>query len=236
MRTTRSEGVIETANPGQAVLSAAAEAVAGTFRDRAEVERQLGGTGEEGRRRQIEFYLNSLFGEDEGWVNTPVGWRSSYAETGSYKFEQWRNRVYWRWPSDRGGAVEFALDQSVESDVYVCPTLLTEAKRNDANCGEGAFAWADLDGPWSSERSVRVSQILRPRSFLVTSGSGFHLYVALGEFHSPDEIRKVNESLKDALGADAKQAPSSTLRLPGTFNHKPVPLGGDPLPVAVVFE
>lgn len=185
---------------------------------------------------QLEVFVDRLFGSGRGFVCTPVGQRCFYTPTGSYEFGRWvqNEAVFWRWPREADDLIDFVLEEADRADVYICPVLLDGRDRKEDSCLPARHAWADLDWPWSQERIEHVIELLGAGSFLVDSGSGAHLYVALDDESPAAQLKAVNQGLARHLEGDSKFSPCSVLRPPGTYNRKALPLGGDPLPVRVV--
>lgn len=183
---------------------------------------------------QLCAFLDGIFGRERGFVSTPVGRRPFYNEHGTYEFRRWENSVFWRWPREADDLIDFVLGMSDQADVYICPVLLSSPDRKEPCCLPARYAWADLDWPWSQERIEKVGELLAAGSFLVDSGTGAHLYVALDDEVPATQLKAINKGLARHLDGDNKFSPSSVLRPPGSYNHKALPLGGVPLPVQVV--
>ncbi len=82
-----------------------------------------------------------------------------------------------------------------------------------------------------------LAQLAGPGTFLVDSGRGHHLYLALGTWTEPKVIEQLNKMLRRAFHADAKFCDESLLRLCGTLNHKPLVFGyGEARPVQIEQE
>lgn len=121
-----------------------------------------------------------------------------------------------------------------EHDVYVAVLLRragTTGRKKDSAM-PGSVAWADIDGDWTGRRQDTLDGLGVP-SWSVVSGArgGRHLYVPLGEQLQPDDLEPVNRRLSLAFDGDDGWERTKVLRLPGTTNHKPRPLGQPSVPV-----
>jgi hypothetical protein len=132
-------------------------------------------------------------------------------------------------PTDIGAVRRFALDHR-QHDVY-----FGVATRRDASAGTlrdcrhlGAL-FADIDFKTLPEKEARaeLARCLLPPTVIVQSGGGLHVYWTLREpLELPDEANEAYRLLRKLtafLNADPSAAePARVLRLPGTFNVKPI--------------
>jgi len=134
---------------------------------------------------------------------------------------------FFRWPEERGLAVEAIRRLGRETDCYV-----GVAPRRRRHGGRSAIArvhvlWVDCDGPESIAALGRFSPA---PSMIVRSGSGRHAYWSLWPPVAPAEAEAANRRLALALGADLAAIDGARiLRPPGTLNLKT----GQGVPVTV---
>lgn len=117
------------------------------------------------------------------------------------------------------------------ADVY-CTVLLRDApsrRYGDSQPLSGRTPWIDADN-WSEAQHAQLlswgCQVWR-----VASGGGphrRHVYVDLAEDLPGTEIAQLSRRLSKAFGQDNYGGNNKLLRLPGTFNHKPVREGRPP--------
>ncbi len=185
------------------------------------------------RRAMCSAFLTAMWGDREGWAAFAAG-IDPYVDssTGKYrhaKFEQF----FYRWPTEADKAISDVQNMSNAgaSDMYVSPMLRTARERKKATGAGGCWAWADLDGAMTEQRRDVIASF-GADARVVNSGTGHHLYVKLDDWHTPDDIEAVNQTLAAALGGDHKWSNESLLRPPGTWNLKPRTFNGE-LPALV---
>lgn len=179
------------------------------------------------RRVMAIRYMRAMYGDHQGVVAFGIGANPYVNDKGKYS-----HKTFWQefhtWPSGMEQAADAAIvHASRRCDVYVSPMLRKTRDRLKDNGAGGRWAWADLDGAMSPER-LTLLRALGDSVRIVSSGTGHHAYFELDGWKSPDEIEATNRALRDMLGADAKWSNESLLRLPGTFNGKPVVFHGKP--------
>jgi hypothetical protein len=169
------------------------------------------------------LWTGRVWGRAEGWACAAIASGGHYSASGKYEFTDFRHR-YYRWPDQARRLLAELLCAASEADVYVIPLLRHHRSARKGSGGAGQVAWADVDGTWTPERAAAVDHLREAGTpvWVVESGSGGrHVYVRLAGPEPPERIEAWNRRLGALLGADAKWAENSLLRLPGTFNHKP---------------
>ena len=135
-------------------------------------------------------------------------------------------RESFAWPSGRRDALNRVMTVADFGDCYVVPALGSSSTQTADQSLGGSWAWADVDGELDDRRRAALADLFDDHSFVVSSGSGFHVYVSLGEDVEPARLADVNRALRDVLDADAKWQVNSLLRLPGTWWYKEAARGG----------
>lgn len=171
----------------------------------------------------IEF-LRMLFGDRAGYVHTAVGLDGSFDENGSYRFPDgdFRPRSF-RWPA---GAEKAAAKADEDGDIYVVPYLLKGTKRAVGTSVHRQLLHADID-----HGNHDLEQLAALGAGVVDSGRGVHVYIPLTWALTVPLHQRLEEALRDHLGADDKIRDNDYLRLPGSLNRKTDP----PTPVKVLF-
>ena len=165
-------------------------------------------------------YMRGLWTGCEGIAAFAVG-AEPKVERGKYKHERFFQRFY-EWPACADEAARWAITTAADrSDIYVCPMLRTERSRTKTTGAGGRWGWVDIDGPLTATRKAVLAS-LGDAVRVVSSGTGHHAYIDLGEMHTPEAVEDFNRSMVAVLRADAKWSNESLLRLPGTWNYKPV--------------
>jgi len=169
-------------------------------------------------------YMRAMWGDRRGVIAFAVG-LEPFSKNGKYSHKSFSQRFY-NCPDDIELAATEAMQQAAGgADVYVAPMLRLGRERKKDNGAGGRWAWADLDGPLDEGR-LTILRSLGGSARVVSSGTGHHAYFRLDSWTEPDAIEATNKALRDVLGADAKWSNESLLRLPGTFNRKPLVFHG----------
>lgn len=84
--------------------------------------------------------------------------------------------------------------------------------------------WADMDWDKYPAGKQQVESLIAALpvqpSWIVETGHGTHLYWFLDRAVTPDTAKELSRSLIWRLGGDAKHAPNTLMRVPGTINPK----------------
>jgi hypothetical protein len=192
------------------------------------------------RPDQAGWFVDRLWpgqpGEQSVFAACAFGRDPYYDDHGKFSHRRWDEEQF-RWPRDRHRLLTKALAVAEHGgDAYVCPLLMSCARRKQEHAQPGRFSWVDIDSEIDDQKAKLIARLLRGDSFLVRSGGGVHLYIALDAVQSADVVTAANYRLKTALAGDHKHAANSLLRLPGTVNTKPVPRGGEALRVEVLMR
>lgn len=171
------------------------------------------------RKQWMAACVDTLWHDQKGYAAIEFGFGGHLGPSGRYEFTTYRAHRY-AWPAQRLEMLRDAWARAEDADVYVCPMLRARPDRKVGGGIGGRYLWADLD-EWTDELEEQVLAMLRPGSFLIRSGRGRHLYLALDEFLPCERIAEMNHRLAVTLGGDAKWQENSVLRLPGTKYHKP---------------
>lgn len=183
------------------------------------------------RIKMASTYMAGLWAGLDGVAAMAAGIEPFVNSEGRYKHKDFKQRFF-HWPAQAGDAARWAIDTAATAaDVYVCPMLRATRHRNKGNGIGGRWGWVDLDGPLDDARRAVLAG-LGSSVRLVSSGTGHHAYFDLGAVVEPAVVEDFNRQMVAVLGADSKWSDESLLRLPGTFNNKPVVF--DHLPPALV--
>jgi hypothetical protein len=149
-----------------------------------------------------------LFGDESGYLC--ISTRSAVTR----KFQD----TFWRLPNQLDEAFDFVTRQSVASDVWFCPTLLTRPQRVKDNVVSSTCLWADLDECHPDLLMVPPTIVLQ------TSPNRYQGIWKLSTTVHSSEAEKYNKRIAythegqgcDKSGWDLTQL----LRVPLTPNHK----------------
>lgn len=115
--------------------------------------------------------------------------------------------------------------------------------RTKATSAKPRVVWADCDEGLTEDTQRFLTEA---GATIVASGGEYtdsstgeirprvHVYLHLDRPADPFLVEYLNRALTGKLGADAKWSSDSLLRVPGTQNHKQVPLGGEPTSVVIL--
>ena len=132
-------------------------------------------------------------------------------------------------PNDIGAVLHFALDHRAHDVYFGVATRQNATSGQLRNCQHLGALFADIDFKMLPEPAARaqLARCLLPPTTIVHSGGGLHVYWTLREpLVLPADAATAYRQLRRlaaALDADASAAePARVLRLPGSFNVKPV--------------
>src|SRR5438067_8879878 len=99
------------------------------------------------RPEQGAWFVDQLWSErSAGFAACAIGREPYYDDHGKFGHRRWEEKQY-RWPADRDrllGDAGAVAEQG--GDAYVCPLLMSVARRKQEHALPGRFAWADIDG------------------------------------------------------------------------------------------
>jgi predicted transcriptional regulator len=183
----------------------------------------------------ICWFFEQVFGDGAGTVLLAEAPNGHYTETGSYGHggKGWHPRTF-RWPQQSRQMMEFVIEFSPTSDVYVLPSL--RSRSNPARKGSSlrsGFVRLELDQP-DANAMRRLATILSKGSFLVRSGrpKNLHVYLTLNGLHEPLLVERASKAVANYLGGD-KWVENAFLRVPATLNHKGRAQGSQSWPVTL---
>jgi putative DNA primase/helicase len=178
----------------------------------------------------LNLYLDTMFGETEGYLHVATGSGPYFNAAGKYKHEDWRQEHH-RWPEEREQAVRALLADAQGADAYGCPYLMVGDKRGEGAAVDRRKAHADIDNGLADAEKIRELH-----GYAVGSGTkgNAHAYVDLTRSVPTIQHEALCRALGAHLGAkDSKIKDNDVLRPPGTYNHKARirSAGGEPTPV-----
>jgi hypothetical protein len=175
----------------------------------------------------LSAYLNTLFGENQGWIYAPT------LDRAAESFQQ----HFFMWPTQRTELIQHVQLVSQGRDVYIAPALFksnTDALKE--NILGSNVVWCEFDGNTpsfggSEADGATLGHLPEPTIRVQSSEKGWeHWYWSLSEF--TDDIKRVehiNRGLTYQLGADSSGWDiNQILRPPTSLNHK---RGGVPVQV-----
>jgi hypothetical protein len=178
-----------------------------------------------GRAAEAALWMARLWGDRDGHACLCVGVDGHLGPGGRYEFRRF-SQCFHRWPEGRHQLLAQAMAAADQADVYVGVLLRSRPSRRAGTAQPGRVAWADVDGPWTSQRAQALGRLAGWPTWQVQSGSGRHLYLPLEELEPPERLEGWNRRLAALLDADSGWSQTKLLRLPGTYNHKPRAAGG----------
>ncbi len=181
-------------------------------------------------RAAAERWCDRLWDARSGWAIAGFGVDAYLTNSGRYRFRYFRQLPFW-WPSERSRLLDLLLSAATGADVYVAPLLRDAPSRRQAISRPlvGRFAWLDADD-WDDQRH-RELRICSAQLWTVASGgspTSQHLYVDLEELLPGSQVARYSKRLARAFRTDTHGGDNKLLRLPGTLNHKPRLVGGQP--------
>jgi putative DNA primase/helicase len=183
------------------------------------------------RAAAAALWMARLWGDRPGYACLCLGLDGHLSQNGSYEFDRFIQSFH-RWPAGRRRLLAQAMAAADQADVYAGVLLRSGPSRRAGTAQAGRVAWADVDGPWTTQRAQALDRLGGWPTWQVHSGSGRHLYLPLRELEPPTRLEGWNRRLAVLLAADSGWSETKLLRLPGTYNHKPRARGGQSIPVA----
>jgi hypothetical protein len=178
-----------------------------------------------GRAAAAALWMARLWGNRDGYGCLCVGVDGHLGQGGRYAFRRF-TQLFHRWPADRHRLLAQAMAAAGQADVYVGVLLCSGPSRRAGSAQPGRVAWADVDGPWTTQRAQALDRLGGWPTWQVQSGSGRHVYLPLEDLEPPGRLEGWNRRLAALLEADSGWSQTKLLRLPGTYNHKPRAAGG----------
>jgi hypothetical protein len=189
------------------------------------VELTVPGDDATGRAAAAALWMARLWGNRDGHACLCVGVDGHLGQRGRYEFRRF-SQCFHRWPADRHRLLAQAMAAADQADVYVGVLLRSGPSRRAGSAQPGRVAWADVDGPWTTQRAQALDRLGGWPTWQVQSGSGRHLYLPLEDLEPPERLEGWNRRLAALLAADSSWSQTKLLRLPGTYNHKARAAGG----------
>jgi len=178
-----------------------------------------------GRAAAAALWMARLWGDRDGHACLAFGVDGHLGRSGRYEFRRFTQSFH-RWPGGRHRLLAQAMAAADQADVYAGVLLWREPSRRAGTAQPGRVAWADVDGPWTTQRAQALARLQGWPTWQVQSGSGRHLYLPLEDLEPPERLEGWNRRLAALLQADNGWSQTKLLRLPGTYNHKPHAAGG----------
>jgi len=124
----------------------------------------------------LNLYLDTVFGDTEGYLHTATGVAGFFNERGKYDHKRWIENHY-PWPAQHDKAVSALLSAAEESDAYACAYLMVADKRAQGAAAAHRICHGDIDGNLDLEKARKLG------AFVVGSGTDDHghAYVELTE-------------------------------------------------------
>lgn len=164
---------------------------------------------------EVESFLDSLYGDQKGWIYTPT--KNPEIEVGDKGYWQ---PYFWKWPEHKTAALTHLLDASKDKDVYVSPSIF-KAPSDKKQAWKGSnFVWIDFDGnaPQNTPNGIPAPSIR-----IQSSVKGHeHWYWELEKFESDKvALEGLSKSLAYTLDADKSGWDcGQVLRPPGTLHQE----------------
>lgn len=164
--------------------------------------------------REIENFLNFLYGEEEAYVHLPL----KNPDTSEYSYNH-----FFRWPFQREEVINHITDQSKMHEVFITPGMFKSPTSSVTESHGTYVAWADFDGNIPSIEELNEANIPHPTLRVQSSVPGReHWYWRYDQFNTDiASIQGINRALSYALNADIGAWDAGhSLRPVGAFNHK----------------
>jgi hypothetical protein len=188
----------------------------------------------------MRLYLDTCCRDTRGWLHVGLGYEPFVNTAGTYKHKRFLGGGV-RWPDEADQTIARLLAESEEADVWVCPYLMAhdwirtkDGKRKSGRAKGQAVSRLTVHGDIDGELfdSAKAEKLAAMGGFAIASGSpgNAHVYVPLSAPVSVDHHEALCVALGKYIGgADpGKHSDNDLLRPPGTLNHKPTVLYGEP--------
>ena len=178
--------------------------------------------------QNLRGYLDAVYLDMTGVAHIALGGGPYLNDKGKYCFKDWTEHQF-KWPDEADLVVREILRAAPLSDVYLSPYLTLGDKRHKSSAVARRLVHTDVDSGVLDPEKVR-----QLGGFAVASGSpgNGHAYLHLTTSVTVPQHTALCRALGAHLGAvDSKIVTSDVLRPVGSYNHKPVLSGGEPVPV-----
>lgn len=158
----------------------------------------------------INTFLDFLYTDaDEGYIYTPT----KDAESGEFRQD------FFKWPEERSKLVEWIIDTTDRSEVYIAPALFSQPSAQKEAFKSTNVLWTEFDGNYPASFGDVPSPSLVVQSSDATHA---HVYWRLTEpMRNFQDVEAYNRTITYNLGADASAWDcNQVLRPPATRNHK----------------
>ena len=97
------------------------------------------------RRHEIADYIDSLFGDEAGWVACALGVGGHYEGRGTSYSLRSLQPEFFLWPEERSELIDWAMENRKNYDIFINPILRAEDSRSAKGDAWGRYAWCDVD-------------------------------------------------------------------------------------------
>lgn len=193
---------------------------------------------------QVTAYLDAFFPAhrwrgDPPYAIVAFSW-SVYLDDGGKIRWRHRKEVAFAWPDERNRLIDEVMTRASYADVSICPNLMRDKHRHKGNSLIRQSAHSDVDDGFDARMEQRVREM--PGGCAVYSGQPghAHVYAVFGDaalLTDPLDLpnhEHLCRAVGDWFGAkDPKISDNDVMRLPGTWNFKPLAYDSkaEPLPV-----
>ena len=159
-----------------------------------------------------------------------------YLDGGKIRWRHRREQAY-AWPGQRRRLIAEVMERVPYADISICPNPMRDRHRRKGNSLLRFIAHADIDGGFDAETERAVARM--PGVDAVLSGTPGHAHIYVVMQVAEDELDLPNHEhlcrvLGESFGAeDPKISDNDTMRLPGTFNFKPLAYDPNAVPLPV---
>lgn len=127
---------------------------------------------------------------------------------------------------DPNALLEYCQKTRTTADCYFSLATTNGQGGSLDDLAERTVLGFDFDGASLSDVMVRFGQARLFYHAIVSSGHGFHVYLAIEPTRDHKRVETVQKAMAAILGADPNAAKTTQiLRVPGTLNHKSNPVG-----------
>jgi len=186
------------------------------------------GAGGTSAERDVILYLADVVGGAQGWVFLAFGVGPYRNASGKIRFRFWEEGPF-AWPREAGYVLALLREFSEWFDAYICPYVLSGPKRTKGTSVARMVVHCDGDKGLNRAKARTIRGVI-----IVGSGTPghAHIHVLLTRSVPPHQHEALCKGLAVYVGAkDPKFSDNDVLRVPGSWNHKPVLDGGQPVPV-----
>lgn len=165
---------------------------------------------------ELETFVDYIYGDLEGYSYAPVK-----------RGESWEPKFF-AWPQEKPELLDWIRTESIDSDVYLAPSVFSEKRGNKESWKASQVVWVEFDG----KEQIDFKDVPAPDIIVQTShDTHVHCYWRVPESNL-ETIEEINTRLTYYLEADHSGVDATQVLRPPTSNNFKY---GEPLKVVTTF-